>query len=116
MDGFSIDKYYCNGITLKFTFVKIPQGEEYGNTIQIYHIVEFEYDTDFLEFEQNIAEEVTKRTAYFYIPWLKHFELSNRITAKTIQFLLDVLTDEDKVQTVNNQLISQDIAIFSRGW
>ena len=115
-DGFTLDRNYCNGITLSFAFSRITSEEKGNETILIHHDVEFKYDTDFLEVEQDAVEEVTKRASYLYIPAVKHLEISNQISAKSIHLMFDALTNEEDVQAVSNQLISQDIAIFSRGW
>lgn len=51
-----------------------------------------------------------------YIPGFKHLELSYRLTPKSVQLIFDTITEEEKAQSICNQLISHDIAIFSRGW
>lgn len=114
--GFSIDRFYCDDIMLKFMFSRIHMGQAREKDILIHHTIEYDFDSSFVEFQQDMAEELKVRAGYIYIPGIKQLELSYRFTSKNIQLIFDVVTEEDKLQTVCNQLISHDIAMFSRGW
>ncbi|MBR3242794.1 MAG: hypothetical protein IKF90_08870 [Parasporobacterium sp.] len=115
VDGFSVDRYYCDDITLKFMFSHIREKRD-GNDILIHHLIEYGFATTFVEIQQDMAEEFKVRSEHIYIPGVMNLELSYRLTSKNIQLIFDVVTAKDKVQTVCNQLISHDIAMFSRGW
>lgn len=115
VDGFSVDRFYCDDITLKFWFSHFYEKHE-GNDILIHHTIEYDFDPSFVEMQQDMAEEFKVRAEHIYIPEVKNLELSYRLTSKNIQLIFDVVTEKDKVQTVCNQLISHDIAMFSRGW
>lgn len=115
VDGFSIDRYYCDDITLKFMFSHI-HGSSNENSILIHHTIEYDFDTSFVEIQQDMAEEFKSRAEHIYIPGVKQLELSYRLTSKSVQLIFDVVTEEKSLQTICNQLISHDIAIFSRGW
>jgi len=62
------------------------------------------------------TEELRKRSNYFFIDGAEYFEFSYHISARKAELRFDVLVSEEKIQNVCNQLISHDIAIFSRGW
>lgn len=115
VDGFSVDRFYCDDITLKFWFSNINDKHD-GNDILIHHTIEYDFDSSFVEIQQNMAEEVKERAEHIYIPGVMNLALSYRLTSKNIQLIFDVVTEKDKVQTVCNQLISHDIAMFARGW
>ena len=115
IDGFSVDRYYCDDLTLKFMFSHIHEKSG-GNDILIHHVIGYDYDSSFVEIQQDMAEEFKVRAEHIYIPGVKHLELSYRLTPKRVQLIFDAITEEEKVQSICNQLISHDIAIFSRGW
>lgn len=87
-----------------------------GNDILIHHVIEYDFDSSFVEIQQDMAEEFKVRLEHIYIPGVKHLELSYRLTPKSVQLIFDAITEEEKVQSICNQLISHDIAIFLRGW
>ena len=113
--GFSVDRFYCDDITLKFMFSYI-HGNHDRNDILIHHTIEYDFDSSFVEIQQDMAEEFKARSEHIYIPGVKHLELSYRLTSKSVQLIFDVVTKEEKLQSICNQLISHDIAMFSRGW
>lgn len=115
VDGFSVDRFYCDDVTLKFMFSHIHWGHD-EKVVLIHHTIEYDFDSSFVEFQQDMAEELKARAEYIYIPGIKQLELSYRLTSKSVQLIFDVVTVEDKLKTICNQLISHDIAMFSRGW
>lgn len=118
VDGFSIDRFYCDDITLKFLFSRIQIHEESTDkkVILIHHTIEYDFNSSSAEFQQDMAEELKARSGHIYIPGVKQLELSYRQTSRNIQLIFDVITDEEQLRMVCNQLISHDIAMFSRGW
>ena len=115
VDGFTVDRFYCDDIFLKFIFSRA--GATSGdNNILIHHTIEYDFDSSFVEFQQDMAEEVKARAEYLYIPGIKQFDFAYHLSTKSIQLIFDVMAEENKVQEICNQLISHDIAIFSRGW
>lgn len=116
VDGFSIDRFYCDDITLKFMFSQIHKGLNEGKDFLIHHTIEYGFDSSFTEFQQEMAEEFIARSAYIYIPGIKQLELSYHLKSKNVMLIFDVVTEKEQIQSVCNQLISHDIAIFSRGW
>lgn len=91
-------------------------GSSSENSILIHHTIEYDFDTSFVEIQQDMAEEFKSRAEHIYIPGVKQLELSYRLTSKSVQLIFDVVTEEKSLQTICNQLISHDVAIFSRGW
>lgn len=114
VNGFDLDRNYGEDFVLRFSFTKNQQEE--AEYYLIHHTVEFEFDEYFSEIQQDSLEEVRKRAKYFYIDGAEYYEFSYHISSRKAELKFDVLTSEKKIQNVCNQLISHDIAIFSRGW
>lgn len=114
--GFNVDRFYCEGIVVKFMFSYIHKKNDKVD-ILIHHTIEYAFDPSFVAVQQNMAEELMSRADYIYLPGVNHLELTYRLTSKNIQLIFDAVTEESKdIQTICNQFISHDIAMFSRGW
>ena len=57
VDGFSIDRYYCDDITLKFIFSHIYRSSS-ENSILIHHTIEYDFDTSFDVSDQRSLDEI----------------------------------------------------------
>lgn len=113
--GFTMDRCYCTDIVLKFYFV-LNKASGNKEEYLIHHTITHGFDECFLDIEVDAANEVCKRAEYLYIPYAEYQEISYQIFDEHIEYRVDTLTDITKLHMVCCQLISQDIAIFSRGW
>lgn len=114
VNGFDQNQNYGADFVLRFSFTKNKQDEQ--ELFLIHHTVEYEFDEYFYDIQQDSLEELRKRSNYFFIDGAEYFEFSYHISARKAELRFDVLVSEEKIQNVCNQLISHDIAIFSRGW
>lgn len=115
-DGFDLDRYYCDDIMLKFTFSKNKQANNAEEEMLIHHTIEYDFDLDFADIQQEAVNSIKKRMDYIYISNVSYLEYSYVIEKNHVQLSFDVLTNEACVSSVVNHLICQDIMIFSRGW
>ena len=115
-DGFSVDYFYSDDILLTFFLSGISEIKNIEKDYVIHHSIEYDFDMASLDIQQGMAEEFKKRADYFYIPGAKQVALSYLLAARHVQLIFDVVTSESNIQAVCNQLISHDIAMFSRGW
>lgn len=115
-DGFELDCYYCNDISLKFLFSRNKQSSQKNEDFLIHHVLEYSFEPDIDEMQHNFASEIKKRMDYLYFPEGSHIEYSYVIEKKHIQLCFSVLAEESSIKKVVDLLINQDILIFSRGW
>ncbi len=115
-DGFDLDRYYCDDVMLRFTFSKNKQANNVDEEMLIHHIIEYDFDLDFADIQQEAVNSIKKRIDYIYISNVSYLEYSYVIEKNHVQLSFNVLTNEANVSSVVNHLICQDIMIFSRGW
>ncbi len=115
-DGFSIDEFYGNNISLKFFLSEIGKGNSEQQEHLIRHTLEYDFNCAFLKIQQDSLSELEQRARYFYVPEVQYFEFSYHLFEGHAKLCFDVSVRKNDIQKVCNQLISQDIAIFSRGW
>lgn len=115
-NGFTIDRCYCHRICLEFKFSTVRNAECSQDEYLIHHTMDYVFDSSFLEFEQEMAIEVTSREKYIYIPGVKQLNLSYRLVSNHMQLIFDLVAEKSKIREVCNCLISHDIMLFSRGW
>lgn len=82
----------------------------------IHHTIEYDFDLDFADIQQEAVNSIKKRIDYIYISNVSYLEYSYVIEKNHVQLSFDALTNEASVSSVVNHLICQDIMIFSRGW
>jgi hypothetical protein len=116
VNGFEISRYYAEDIVLMFSFTRNPNSLDDNECYLVHHQIEFEFDSDFADVQRDSLEEIDKRSKYFYIDGASYYEFSYLIGIRKVEMRFDVLTAELNIRKVCNQLISHDIAIFSRGW
>lgn len=114
--GFEVDRYYANDIRLKFCFNRNPNSTTTNEEYLVHHTLEFDFDLDFEDIQRGSLEDISKRSKYFYIEGVSYYEFTYQMGRKSAEMRFDVLTSEKDIDRVCNQLISHDIAIFSRGW
>jgi len=115
-DGFSLDQDYFNDVNLKFLFSYMPNECKDQKDVLVHHELSYGFDPDFLESVMDTSEDISDRADYFYIPEVKHLEMTSRMTSKHVFLTVNALSTEENVQMVCNQLLSHDIAFFARGW
>lgn len=113
-DGLGDDVFYFSDAVLRFMYKKLPDD---GNLFLIHHVIEYDFDASFEEFQRDMAEAMMRRTEYIYIPCVKHLEFSYRLKSRhAVQLTFDVVTRDNSLQEVSNLMISNDIILFARGW
>jgi len=115
-EGFELDKYYCDELSLKFTFTKNKQATMKDEEYLIHHVIEYDFDEAFEETQEEATAGVRKRIEYLFLPECSYMEYSYYIEGQHLQMNFAVLTEERNVKNVMNLLVNQDILIFSRGW
>ena len=115
-EGFELDRYYCDDVSLKFTFSKNKQATMKDEEYLIHHVIEYDFDEAFEETQKEATAGIRKRLDYLYYPDCSYMEYSYCIEGQHVQMNFDVLTEERNVKNVMNLLVNQDILIFSRGW
>lgn len=81
----------------------------------IHHTIEYDFDLDFADIQQEAVNSIKKRMDYIYISNVSYLEYSYVIEKNHVQLSFDVLTNEACVSSVVNHLICQDIMIFPEG-
>lgn len=81
----------------------------------IHHTIEYDFDLDFADIQQEAVNSIKKRIDYIYISNVSYLECSYTIEKNHVQLSFNVLTNEASVSSVVNHLISQDIMIFPEG-
>jgi len=115
-EGFEIDRYYCDDLSLKFTFSPNKQATAKDEEYLIHHVIEYDFDESFEEAQKSAAAGIRKRLDYLYFPECSYIEYSYYIEYQHVQMIFDALTEEKNVKNVMNLLVNQDILMFSRGW
>lgn len=119
--GFSLDYCYANRIDLAFEFYELMNTEciQKSGFCLIHRIgCQFEKNECNHNIMLDMIEDIEKRNGYFYISSLvKDCEMKCYINSKnTVSIIYTVFCEIENVKEVCLQLVSHDIAIFSRSF
>ena len=118
-NGFGLDKFYSDDIAMSFEFSMDSYDKDKGKQqCLIHHTVEYDFEEMTGEIQNNCLSELEKRACYLYIPQVDYIEYAYKLSKRQARITFDLITSSDinTIREVCRQLISLDIAIFSRGW
>jgi len=114
-NGFYVSSYYCKNPRLKINFATILHPDDSNKKCTLVRMV-YSYDGENsfdVDFHIQRAKDVKKRSAYYYLPNVTHFEFSSQIDDE-YRFIFDVLVEDvEKISEVCCSLINLVISIFS---
>ena len=117
-NGFGLDKFYSDDISMSFEFSmdSYDKGKSESQCL-IHHTIEYDFDGTG-EIQNNCLGELEKRAGYLYVPHVDYIEYGYKIGKRQARISFDLITSSDisVIREVCRQMISLDIAIFSRGW
>lgn len=117
VDGFSIDDFYAQKYTLKFTFEKTNNNDN-EEVYVIRHDVEIEFEDseDCFNTQRVSMEDIRKKADYLYIDGAKCLDFKYYMGDNNSQMIFTVLANEEDIKKVCCQMINTDIALFAKGW
>ena len=120
-EGFSLDYCYAKMFDLKFEFYKFVEEECIQNLkFCVMHSIsyKFEDEEDFHSIMMDTIDDIQKRNGFFYISSLvKECEVKCSVNNKSkVTVTYAVFCEEENAKEVCLQLISHDIAMFTRSF
>ena len=120
-NGFNLDYVYAKSFYLEFKYYMFVDAEYIQRqSFCIVHTLsyKFEEEDDFHDIMMDTIDDIQKRNGYFYISSLfKECDVKCSINNKNVvNITYTVLCEKDNAKEVCLQLISNDIAMFTRSF
>lgn len=118
-NGFCLDYTYSDSFTLDFDYFELIDSKTRKEKFLINHVISYTYSDDsYTNLMQTTIEDIQKRSLDFYISSLvESCEVSCSMnSSKKVQIVYNVFCDRNDAKEVSLQLISHDIALFSRSF
>lgn len=120
-DGFNLDYVYAKSFDLEFKYYMFVDAEYIQRqSFCIVHTLsyKFEEEDDFHDIMMDTIDDIQKRNGYFYISSLvKECDVKCSINNKNVvNITYTLLCEKENAKEVCLQLISNDIAMFTRSF
>ena len=101
-------------VKFEFKFIKNEQARNLKEAFLIRHFMMISFDENYSELQRIALSEIKRHANYFYIEGAEYIVFSYDISFSTAKIYFDVISSEDSIKSICMQLMSHDIAIFSR--
>lgn len=120
-DGFNLDYVYTKSFDLEFKYYMFVDAEyTQRQSFCIIHTLsyKFEEEDDFHDIMMDTINDIQKRNGYFYISSLvKACDVNCSINNKNmVNITYTVLCEKDNAKEICLELISNDVALFTRSF
>ena len=117
-NGFNLDYVYCTQFSLDFMFGTIIEENSKKTKSVIYHVISYKFDPSFGKMMSDLVEDINSRNGYLYISSLsQEIQIEAYINnINTVSIAYNIYCQKNDIKELCLELISHDIALFTRGF
>lgn len=115
--SFTLDSCYTTQFDLKFQAFTLLDEKSKKTKCNIIHTISFKFDPSFFNVMSNLIEDINSKNGCLYLSFFcQDIQMEGYMNVNTVSIAFNVYCQKEHIKEICLELISQDIAIFSRSF